>query len=200
MDVLISAKSACIAIGDYVVIDVFDISVNRGDYILITGPNGAGKTTLLRHLSGGIPNSHIQIYGTCSSLIKISSFSLQKLTVRDNIRMYRQINDLLEVPQDDFVQRALEVAMFDSSILGKRFSHLSDGSKMRINFALAYLLSLSRDYMVMDEWLSVGDAAFRKSTENLFFDLLKDKQKSLILATNSKPPSFFDPSFVVELI
>jgi len=49
---VLAAHAVAVARGGRVLVEDLDLSVARGDALLVTGPNGAGKSSLLRVLAG----------------------------------------------------------------------------------------------------------------------------------------------------
>ncbi len=55
MQTVVSLRGAVAVLGDFPALAGADLSVNRGDVVLLQGPNGAGKTSLLRVCAGLLP-------------------------------------------------------------------------------------------------------------------------------------------------
>jgi len=51
-EVLIAARGLAWEVGGRAVLEGIDLTVHRGEHLVLVGPNGAGKTTLLRLLTG----------------------------------------------------------------------------------------------------------------------------------------------------
>jgi ABC-type Mn2+/Zn2+ transport system ATPase subunit len=51
-DTLVAVTDASLGYGSTIVVERFDFTVKRGDFIGIVGPNGSGKTTILRSILG----------------------------------------------------------------------------------------------------------------------------------------------------
>jgi lipopolysaccharide transport system ATP-binding protein len=58
----------------------------------------------------------------------------------------------------------------------------SSGMMMRLNFALS--ISIDPDILILDEWLSVADAKFRKKAEEMMTDLVS-RSRILVIASHN---------------
>lgn len=154
-----------------------NLVIPSGKNVGILGRNGSGKSTLLKIL-GGID------FTTSGDIVSDKSFSwvmglakgLQPvMTGRQNVKFVCRIygkNEEQIKKISNYVNEFSELGdYFDMPI------HLySSGMKSRLSFALS--LAFDFDYLIIDEILSVGDASFKKKSENA----LKNKmQKCNIL-------------------
>lgn len=146
-----------------------DISLDlcHGDKLGVLGRNGAGKSTLLRVLSGAIVPDRGRIvrdHGRIQ-LLTLSLGFVPYLTGRDNAIL----SGLLQGLDRASIQAKLP-AILEFSELGEFFDRpintYSSGMTSRLGFSVA--MQLEPDILLIDETLSVGDAAFRrKSSEAL---------------------------------
>jgi iron complex transport system ATP-binding protein len=71
-------------------VDRFDLTVGRGDWVTVVGPNGAGKTTLLRALAGLTRASgRIELFGT----------PLARLSARERARAIALVPQVPSIPE-----------------------------------------------------------------------------------------------------
>lgn len=167
-----------------VVKGIKNISLNLkpGDRLGVTGPNGSGKTTLLRTIAGIYAPTHgvMNIKGRISSLLDVSFGLDMEATGLENIRM-RGVLMGLSLNQI----KSLEDEIADFTELGK-FINLpvrsySSGMNMRLGFAVS--TAIPSDILLLDEWLSVGDADFSKKAEKRLNDMMK-KSEIVIMASH----------------
>jgi len=167
-----------------VVKGIKNISLNLkpGDRLGVTGPNGSGKTTLLRTIAGIYAPTHgvMNIKGRISSLLDVSFGLDPEATGLENIRM-RGVLMGLTLNQI----KSLEDEIADFTELGK-FINLpvrsySSGMNMRLGFAVS--TAIPSDILLLDEWLSVGDADFSKKAEKRLNDMMK-KSEIVIMASH----------------
>ena len=165
---------------------LYEINLNLkdGDRLGVMGPNGAGKSTLLRTIAGVYQPSigHIDVKGSIASLIDISLGMDMEATGYENIRM-RAIMMGMKLKQI----KPIEEEIADFTELGK-FLELpvrtySTGMHMRLGFAVS--TAVPADILLMDEWLSVGDEAFKIKAEKRLEDYVK-KSSILVIASHSK--------------
>lgn len=167
-----------------VVKGIKNISLNLkpGDRLGVTGPNGSGKTTLLRTIAGIYAPTHgvMNIKGRISSLLDVSFGLDMEATGLENIRM-RGVLMGLSLNQI----KSLEDEIADFTELGK-FINLpvrsySSGMNMRLGFAVS--TAIPSDILLLDEWLSVGDADFSKKAEKRLNNMMK-KSEIVIMASH----------------
>lgn len=142
----------------------------------LLGKNGAGKSTLLRIIGGiDFPDSgEVVTNQTISWPVALAGGFQGSLTGRQNVRFVAR----LYAPEKDVKQVVTFVEEFAE--LGKYFDmpikSYSSGMRSRLGFGLS--MAFDFDYYLLDEVGAVGDAAFRKKSQNLLNDL---KKKSNII-------------------
>ena len=163
-----------------------DLSLNlkSGDRLGVMGPNGAGKSTLLRVIAGiyAPTSGSIKVKGRIASLIDISLGMELEASGFENIRM-RGVMMGLSLKQI----KSLEEEIAEFTELGP-YLHMpirsySTGMHMRLGFAVS--TAVPADILLMDEWLSVGDDAFKVKAEKRLEDYV-NKSSILVLASHSK--------------
>jgi lipopolysaccharide transport system ATP-binding protein len=135
--------------------------VEPGEALGLIGPNGAGKTTTLKLLSNITqPTSgRVQVYGRLSSLIELGAGFHPDLTGRENIYLNGAI---LGLKRPEIRQRFDEIVAFAEleRFIDTPVKRYSSGMYVRLGFAVA--AHVESDIILIDEVLSVGDAAFRQ--------------------------------------
>jgi homopolymeric O-antigen transport system ATP-binding protein len=162
-----------------------DISLEIGDgnRVALIGLNGAGKTTLLKVLAGvyeptrGIFHSS----GRVSSLLDTNVGLNGDATGRENIilrGMYMGIH-----PRDMRAQAAA-VAEFTelADYLDMPVRTYSAGMMIRLAFAIS--TCIPPDILIMDEWLSAGDAQFLEKAERRIAEFVR-ASSILVIASHS---------------
>lgn len=135
--------------------------VRRGEVVGIVGRNGAGKSTLLKILSGITEPTEgtADLYGRVTSLLEIGTGFHPELTGRENIFLNGAI---LGMGRADIIRRLDEIVAFAEidRFLDTPVKHYSSGMYLRLAFAVA--AHLEPEFLLVDEVLAVGDAAFQR--------------------------------------
>jgi lipopolysaccharide transport system ATP-binding protein len=135
----------------------------RGEVLGVLGQNGAGKSTLLRVLSKiTLPSegwAHID--GRVGSLLQTGTGFQPDLTGRENIFLNGTI---LGMKKNEVERKFDEIVDFSGvqSFIDTPIKRYSSGMIVRLGFSVA--IFLQPDILLVDEVLSVGDAAFRKKS------------------------------------
>ena len=165
-------------------LDGVSFEFREGDRIGLQGHNGSGKSTLLRVLAGCYePTSGALItQGRIASLLDISSGFDSESTGFENIFL-RGI--LMGLTQKQIRAKLEEIADFSElgEYLDMPLRTYSAGMTMRLAFSIS--TNVDADILLMDEWLSAGDAEFVKKAEDRMNDLV-EKTPLLVLASHSE--------------
>lgn len=135
--------------------------VRPGEALGIIGPNGAGKSTILKVLTRILKPTRGQcmVRGRVGALIEVAAGFHADLTGRENVYLQGAIMGMkrVEIARkfDEIVEFAGVGEFLDTPV--KRYS---TGMNARLGFAIA--AHLDPDVLLIDEVLSVGDAAFRE--------------------------------------
>lgn len=156
--------------GDDVVINALHkvtIELQRGDRLGVLGRNGAGKTTLLKVISGIMPptGGKVRVEGRVASLITMTLGMDADATGWYNIMHQGRHMGLSDA---EITQRRDEIVAFSelSDYIHVPMKAYSSGMQLRLAFSIA--TAFAPEVLVMDEWMSAGDAQFQaKAGERL---------------------------------
>jgi lipopolysaccharide transport system ATP-binding protein len=144
----------------------------RGDRIGLVGHNGSGKTTLLRVLTGIYEpvRGRLDVTGRVSSLLDLSLGMDHEATGYENI-LLRGV--LMGLAPSAIEKKFDEIAEFSElgDYLSMPIRTYSSGMLLRLAFAVS--TSIAPEILLLDEWLSVGDAGFREKAERRLLELLE---------------------------
>jgi lipopolysaccharide transport system ATP-binding protein len=159
--------------------------VKRGEALGIIGPNGAGKSTLLKLLSGltAPTEGRITIRGRVGSMLEIGTGFNPELSGRENVFLNGVILGMkrreIEHKFDEIVAFSGVERFLDMPV--KRYS-----SGMRVRLAFSVIAHLEPEILLIDEILSVGDAAFRRQSMTKMEELIQGGRTVLFVSHNEK--------------
>ncbi len=158
------------------------LEINEGDRIALVGHNGSGKTTLLKVIAGIYhpTRGELEIDGDITSMIAINAGIDLEAT---GLRNIHKLGLMRRLPRKVIDTRVDAIAEFSG--LGD-FLHLpvrtySAGMQARLMFSVA--TEFEADILVLDEWLSAGDADFVKKA-SLRMQKMVEEAKIVVLATH----------------
>jgi ABC-type polysaccharide/polyol phosphate transport system ATPase subunit len=157
--------------------------LRSGDRFALIGANGAGKTTLLKVLAGVFEPTHGRIIssGQVTSLLDTSVGLNPDATGHENIilrGMYMGIRPREMAP------RAASIAEFTElgDYLDMPVRTYSAGMMIRLAFAIS--TCVPPDILIMDEWLTAGDARFLAKAQRRIEQFVRNSS-ILVLASHS---------------
>jgi phospholipid/cholesterol/gamma-HCH transport system ATP-binding protein len=204
-DVVIEVRDLVRKFGDRAVLNGINLTVNKGDTMVIMGGSGCGKSTLLRHIIGSIrPTSgSIHIFGQEISamserelddirrrfgMLFQSGALLQSLTVGENVALPLIENSRVA---PDIVDLVVKMKLELVGLTG--FEHLkpaeiSGGMKKRVGLARA--LALDPELLFSDEPTSGLDPIMTAVVDKLTMDLTKNLGMTAVVVTHDMTSAF----------
>jgi lipopolysaccharide transport system ATP-binding protein len=179
-----------------------------GDRLGLVGHNGSGKTSLLKVLAGIYEPTAgvVDIKGRISSMIAMGAGLDPDASGLQNIKNLAMMQ---LVPRREIDRRLPEIVEFSElgAFINMPFKTYSSGMMARLMFSV--ITSVSADILIMDEWVSAGDAEFQQKARERLSNIV-DNAKIVIIASHdmhtirrvcnkvmvmdSGRPSFFGPA------
>jgi ABC-2 type transport system ATP-binding protein len=147
-------------------------SLKKGDRLGILGMNGAGKSTLLKVIAGVYkPTSgKVTRNGKIVPLLELGAGFDKEYTGRENIYLYGAMlgysKKFIEEKFDEIVEFSELEKFIDVPV-----KNYSSGMRSRLGFSIATVVE--PDILILDEVLSVGDAKFRKKSEQKVLSMME---------------------------
>lgn len=165
---------------------VNDVSfqIKQGESVAIFGKNGAGKSTILKMITGVTypTEGDITVEGRVSALLELTSGFDPELTGRENIYLKGQLCGLRDAEIN-----ALEDTIVDFAEVGEYIDQpvrtYSSGMKARLGFSIN--ANIDPEILIVDEALSVGDAAFRSKCMKMVNEIVDRDKVTLLFVTHA---------------
>jgi lipopolysaccharide transport system ATP-binding protein len=154
----------------------------EGDRVGLVGHNGSGKTTLLRVLAEAYEpvTGTISVSGKVASMLSIWLGMDTEATGYENIFLRAAVMGLKPWQITSLIDEICDFSELGDYIYMPLRTY-SSGMSMRLAFAIS--TSVPADIILMDEWLSVGDANFSQKAQERLKRLI-DQAKILVLASH----------------
>jgi len=159
------------------------VEVQPGEALGIVGRNGSGKSTLLKVLSRITEPTEGRaiIRGRVGSLLEVGTGFHPELTGRENVFLNGTILGMsrreIERKFDEIVAFSEVERFIDTPV--KRYS-----SGMYVRLAFSVASHLEPEILIVDEVLSVGDAAFRKKCQEKMASVVTAGRTVLFVSHN----------------
>ncbi len=145
--------------------------IKKGEVVGIVGNNGAGKSTLLKVISGILQPAKgtVTLGGNVVPMLELGSGFDLDLTGRENIFLNGAI---LGYSESFLKEKYDEIVAFSelNEFIDIPVRNYSSGMMMRLAFSIASMVN--PDILIVDEILSVGDAAFQQKSLNRMMELM----------------------------
>lgn len=138
-----------------------DFQVRRGDSVAIVGRNGCGKSTLLQIICGMTrpTKGELWVKGRVAPILALGATFDQESTGRENVLIAGAVLGLKRAEVLDKFDSIAEFAGV-GDFMHQPLKHYSSGMRTRLAFAIC--AHVEADILIVDEALSVGDAAFQR--------------------------------------
>lgn len=174
----------------YTAVRDVELTVAAGEFVSVVGPTGCGKSTLLNMAAGLLSPSTgtVNVFGApLSGLNKRAGYMFQAESLMPwrsalaNVRAGLEFRGMAPVEADAHANDWLRRVGLGG--FGDRYPHQMSGG-MRKRTALAQVLALDPDIILMDEPFSALDIQTRQLMENELLQLWAEKKKAVLFITH----------------
>lgn len=166
---------------DFDALQDVSFTVAAGEAVGVVGHNGSGKSTLLKVLARILPPDRgtVSVDGRVASLLELGAGFHGDLTGRENIYLNGAI---LGLSRAQITERFDEIVEFSGvgQFLDTAVRNYSSGMYVRLGFAIAVIVD--PDVLLVDEVLSVGDAAFQRRSLQRMREFRDDGKTLLVVS------------------
>ena len=157
------------------------LEVKQGEVLGIIGRNGSGKSTLLKMMAGVFPpdSGTIATRGSVSLLAGVGVGFHKELTGRENAYLYGTLMGRTTEQIDGLIEEIQSFAELEHHF-DRPIRTYSSGMKSRLGISVA--TAFKPDLLLIDEVLGVGDASFRKKSEERVKQLMDDSGTVVIVS------------------
>ncbi len=154
-------------------VDDASFDIEKGSCLGVIGANGSGKSTLMKMITGVITQDSgtITTKGRICGLIEIGAGFHPVLTGSENIFLLGTILGLKRSYISTAFDKIVEFAELED-VIDIPVKQYSSGMYARLGFSVA--VHSRPDLLIIDEALSVGDAAFQYRSFNKIHDMRQD--------------------------
>lgn len=156
---------------DFTALEHVSFEVKKGETLGLIGRNGAGKSTMLKVISGILKPTEGSVVcrGNVVPMLELGSGFDFDLTGRENIFLNGAIlgysKEFLHEKYDEIVEFS-ELGQF----IEVPIRNYSSGMLARLAFSIATVVN--PEILIVDEILSVGDAAFQEKSKKRMLELM----------------------------
>lgn len=184
------------------ILDDFNLSIKKGEFLTILGTSGSGKTTILKMVNGLIePNNGIlKIDGEDISdkdLIELrrsigyaiqGSVLFPHLSVFDNVSYVLNLLKIEKNEMKTIVENLLKLVELDDSFSERFPNELSGGQQQRVSIARA--LAASPNIILMDEPFGAVDGITRLHLQQMIKEIHKKTNVTILFVTHDINEAF----------
>src|ERR1051326_2720826 len=159
--------------------------LERGQALGLVGRNGAGKTTALRLLVGISRPTHgrVRTRGRVASLLNVGAGFHPELSGRDNVLLNGVILGLSRREARLRYEQIVDFAGISPEFMDTAVKHYSSGMYARLAFSVA--VHVEPDVLLVDEVLSVGDAAFQERSLRRMLEFRDRRQAAIVFVSHN---------------
>ncbi|OPD25858.1 ABC transporter ATPase [Clostridium botulinum] len=182
---------------DIVVIENFNLEIEKGNLVVLIGSSGSGKTTLLKMINRLIESTAGEILVNEKNIKEMDPIKLRRsigyviqqtglfphLTVKENIEIIPKLMGKSKEEIDNKTNELLNMVGLDPEKYMDRYPvELSGGQQQRVGVARAF--ATDAEIILMDEPFSALDPITRAELQEELFNIQKEYRKTIVFVTH----------------
>ncbi|EQB4336410.1 ABC transporter ATP-binding protein [Clostridium botulinum] len=182
---------------DAIVIEKFNLRIEKGNLVVLIGSSGSGKTTLLKMINRLIESTAGEILVNGKNIKDVDPIELRRsigyviqqtglfphLTVKENIEI---IPKLMGKSKEEINKKTNEllnmVGLNPEEYMDRYPVELSGGQQQRVGVARAF--AADAEIILMDEPFSALDPITRSELQEELFNIQKEYRKTIVFVTH----------------
>ena len=161
-----------------------NFKIEKGSVIGVIGRNGSGKSTLLKTIAGifSPDTGTVDIKDNTVALLSIGLGFNVELSGYENIILSGLLLGFTKEKINEKIDEIIEFSELRDFIY-KPVKTYSSGMHSKLAFSITTLLDT--DILLIDEVLSVGDISFREKSYAKIKEIIKNKDKTILIVSHS---------------
>ena len=196
-DIIVEFRSVSYAVGDIRILDDLDVTISKGEVLVLLGESGCGKTTTLKLINRLIEPTNGDVLVEGRSTTKWDAIALRRhigyvlqdgglfphFTVSENIALVLRLENWDEGRKQKRTNDMLALVGLDPAKFAARYPHeLSGGQRQRVGVARA--LASDPELLLLDEPFGALDAITRTNLQKEFAKLVRELGKTAVFVTH----------------
>lgn len=194
---IVELRSVCYSIGTASILDNLNLTVRRGEVLVLLGESGCGKTTTLKLINRLIEPTAGEVIVEGKPTTDWDQIDLRRrigyvlqdgglfphMNVRQNVGLVLTIQDECLGLANRRADEMLSLVGLEPDMFGDRFPHeLSGGQRQRVGVARA--LASDPELLLLDEPFGALDAITRTNLQREFARLVRELGKTAVFVTH----------------
>ncbi|MDV4150344.1 ABC transporter ATP-binding protein [Clostridium sp. AL.422] len=180
-----------------IILENFNLKIDKGDLVVLIGSSGCGKTTLLKMINRLIETTDGDILIDGKNIKDFNPIQLRRsigyviqqtglfphMTVKENIEIIPKLMGKSEEEIDNKTVELLNMVGLEPEKYMDRYpAELSGGQQQRIGVARAF--AADAEIILMDEPFSALDPITRTELQEQLFNIQRDYRKTIVFVTH----------------
>lgn len=180
-----------------IILDDFNLKIDKGNLVVLIGSSGCGKTTLLKMINRLIEATSGDILVNGKNIKDIDPIKLRRsigyviqqtglfphMTVKENIEIIPKLMGKSQEDIDNKTEELLNMVGLDPEKYSDRYPvELSGGQQQRVGVARAF--AADAEIILMDEPFSALDPITRTELQEELFNIQREYKKTIVFVTH----------------